>query len=765
MNSKNILVFSILFILSSLVATGQKAVLSGKVTDGKTGEGLFAATVYVNGSGAVTDFDGAFSFEVDPGSYDVKVSFVGYETFSRPITLAAGERRELSISLEQTVTILNTATVTSGKYEKPLGEVTVSLEVLRPNLIENTNKVSLDDALQKIPGVQVIDGQANIRGGSGFSQGAGSRVLLLQDDIPILQFDSGFPNWDDVPIENIDQIEVVKGAASSLYGSSALNGIINVRTAYAKSEPETKAFAFYNTVFSPKREVLKWWDSAPFSYGAGLSHKQKFDKLDLVLGSYYLKEKSHDQDAFREQGRFNFGLRYRANDRLSFLLNGNFTKGHNNSFFYWVSDTSAYVGAPNTFSENRRFRFNIDPKITYFDKSGNRHRLLGRLYRVDNNISNQRSNESVSYYGEYQFQRQFKGIGLVTTAGVVATGNSVTAELYGDTTFTARNLAAFVQLEQKLFDRLNLSAGFRYEDNLLKNPGFTYQRGEVPPSEERESKPVFRLGANYKIFEYSYLRASWGQGYRYPTIAEKYIFTDVGGFFVFPNPPLQSETGWSAEIGIKQGFKLSSFNGFLDIAVFQMKYQNMIEFNLVRVAGLGFQATNIGDTEIQGLEVSVAGEGKFFGLPTTLLAGYTYIDPRFVEFDNTPARPGEPTTIGQDNANNSSSDDNILKYRSQHIFKLDLESRYKDFSIGLESFRASHIEAIDAIFLLIVNGLGKWRQDNNQGYTVLNVRSSYNFTDHLKLSLILNNSLNAEYSIRPALMEARRPQFDGQGGL
>jgi outer membrane receptor protein involved in Fe transport len=208
--------------------------------------------------------------------------------------------------------VLNTVTVTSGKYEKPIGEVTVSLEVLQPSLIESTNKVTLDQAIEKIPGVQVIDGQANIRGGSGYSFGAGSRVLLLQDDIPILQQDVGFPNWFDVPIENVSQIEVVKGAASALYGSAALNGIINFRTAFAKEKPETKASIFYTHFMNPPEESLKWWDgSAPYAGGLSLTHKQKFDKLDLVAGGAYQNQQAHLRGSYRKFGRFNVNTRYR----------------------------------------------------------------------------------------------------------------------------------------------------------------------------------------------------------------------------------------------------------------------------------------------------------------------------------------------------------------------------------------------------------------------------------------------------------------------
>jgi len=103
----------------------------------------------------------------------------------------------LDISLTETVNILQTATVSAGRYEKPLSETTVSLEILKSALIENTNATSLDIALDKVPGVNIVGGQANIRGGSGFSFGAGSRVLVLVNDLPALQADSGVPNWGD----------------------------------------------------------------------------------------------------------------------------------------------------------------------------------------------------------------------------------------------------------------------------------------------------------------------------------------------------------------------------------------------------------------------------------------------------------------------------------------------------------------------------------------------------------------------------------------
>ena len=752
---------SILLLLAVGMATAQNAIITGRVSDDKTNEGLFLATLSAGDFGAVTEIDGAFRLELPAGSYTLTVSYVGYNNQIQEVTVKSGETQQLDFAMNAEVSILETATVTSGKFEKSLGEVTVSMEVLKPGLVESANKNTLDGAIEKIPGVTVIDGQANIRGGSGFSQGAGSRVLLLVDDIPILQADAGFPNWDDVPMENVEQIEVLKGAASALYGSSALNGIINVRTAYPRSTPETKVSAIYTTYFSPEDAAKKWWDSAPSAYTASISHKRKIDKLDLVVGAFYVNSTSFNKDTYKEYGRFNFNTRYRLTDRLSIGVNGNFNKGESGSFFYWKDAANAYTGSDSTISSRKRFRFNIDPYLVYFDKGGNRHRVVGRYYDVANDNDLNQSNYSQLYYGEYQFQRQFKNIDLVATAGVVAMGTQVDAELYGDTTFTSSNAAAYLQVDKTFWKRLNLSAGFRYEYNVLNNPGFEPVVGPpVLESHEKESKPVFRLGASYRLGTKTFVRASLGQGYRYPTIAEKFIVTDAGGFYVLPNPLLRSETGWTAEIGIKRGFRISKFEGFVDVAAFVMKYFDMMEFNLTpdNVVGVAFRSLNIGDTETPGLEISIGGSGRIAGLHTTLMTGYTYINPRFLEYDNvTPIEPGKPQSVGQINYNNSSvKDDPVLKYRPRHTFKLDLETNWKGLSVGVETFYASNIEAIDAIFNFIVIGLNDYRKVNNKGYTVHNVRMGYRFSEAFKVSVLMGNVLNEEYSIRPGLLDGPR---------
>ncbi|MBV6441395.1 MAG: TonB-dependent receptor [Haliscomenobacteraceae bacterium CHB4] len=756
-----------------LLSFAQNATLKGIVTDAATGETLTGVTVKTGETGAATDAQGTYSLSLPAGSYEVSFTFIGYESKTQSIQLKPGQILELDIRLGDADNLLQTATVTSGKFEKPLGEVTVSLDVLRPRLIESANATSIDESLVKVPGVSIIDGQASIRGGAGFSYGAGTRVLMLVDDIPALQADAGFPNWDDFPVENVAQIEVLKGAASALYGSSAMNGIINLRTAYAKDKPETSAAVFGKVWGTPKDEAKKWWgaDSSeiqlPVETGFNFCHRRKFNKLDFVLGMYGLYRDSYNRDTYSRYGRITPNIRYRVNDRLSLGLNTNFNFGRSGSFFIWGNDsTQAYEAGLNSASQSLgRLRFMIDPNVQYFDRGGNRHKFLGRYFYIHNNNSGNQSNDSRMYYGEYQYQRRMDQLGLVVTAGAVGIYTTVEAELYnGD--YNTRNLAGYFQLDYKAFDRLNLSAGVRYEHNRLAGPDTIRINKDslfrIPNGVTKESKPVFRFGANYQVAQATYVRASWGQGYRYPTIAEKFITTDFSaGNSVRPNPTLVSETGWTAELGIKQGFRLGKWQGYADVTGFVSEYQNMMEFVLAGLTflptgiGAAFESRNTGDTRITGAEISIVGQGQVGNGTLSLLTGYTGINPEYKYFNDSLR-----VIYG------SSDTNNVLKYRYNNMFKFDAQYDIGRFSFGGAVQYNSFMQAIDAIFEAKIGPLElntpaefvavRNFRKTHKGFTVVDLRASYKLNEAMKVSVLCGNLLNEEYTVRPALLEGPR---------
>jgi outer membrane cobalamin receptor len=748
--------FLFFLLLTSAQLFGQ-ITISGKIIDQKTKEALIGAIVKIGEAGAVTDENGVFSIQMQKGgSYEATASIVGYDSQSKKITLTEGANLTLDFALYEGNLLLSATTVTAGKFAKPLGEVTVSLDVISPRLIENTNTKSVADVLQKVPGVNIIDGQANIRGGSGWSYGAGSRVLLLVDDIPALQADAGFPNWRDVAVENIEQIEVVKGAASALYGSSAMNGIINIRTGFAKSEPETKFATFATAYLPPKDHAKHWWSKArgggqPYEGGASLLHKQKFGKFDFAGSLYYYNTSSFQKFNYNKYGRFSASTRYRITDRLSVGVNWNYNTGVSNDFFYFAGATdSAYIGAVGTYSYSKKTRYTIDPYLNYFDKNGNRHKILSRIYNVNNGVADGKSNNSVLFYGEYQFQRKFDN-DFVVTAGFVGTGSKVTAQLYGNTNYASNNFAAYAQTDKKI-GKLNLSGGVRYEQNTINGPdsvafNLKYKEATQQGGTIKEAKPVFRIGANYQVGHQTFMRANWGQGYRFPTIAEMFINTSAGALKIFPSPSLTSETGWSSEIGVKHGFHISDFQGFVDVAGFVSEYQNMMEFllstELAQKTGvLGFQSQNVGNTRIKGIETSIAGQGKIGKFTPSVLIGYTYIDPKFRDYTQRDSLASTATY-------------NVLKYRFRHNVKFDVEITHPKFSVGVAMNYNSRMEAVDRV-LYFLKGVETYRKAHDTGFKTVDVRVAYKFTPKIKLTLIGANILNEEYSYRPGLVEGPR---------
>lgn len=186
------------------------------------------------------------------------------------------------------------------------------MEVLKSTLIENTNAVSLIDAITKAPGIFMLDNQVNIRGGTGFTYGAGSRVMLVVDDQILLAADRGDAKWNFVPMENVEQIEVIKGASSVLYGSSAMNGVIAVRTAWPGSKPYTAISAYQGITSPPKEAYKQWWDEPILQTGINFAHRQKFEKIDLVLGGHVSKNGSALEGEFSDRARFNWKTRFRT---------------------------------------------------------------------------------------------------------------------------------------------------------------------------------------------------------------------------------------------------------------------------------------------------------------------------------------------------------------------------------------------------------------------------------------------------------------------
>jgi outer membrane receptor protein involved in Fe transport len=797
--------------------------IQGSVIDFDSKQPVVGAKITTSeGQRVITDYDGRF--KLNPAAYPVKLITVMLPYVTD--TTSVDGPGDLQIFLREPVQNISTVVVSAGRRSQEVEEVPISMEIIRPGLIDNKGVNDLEQAVDQSPGVFTMDGQVSIRGGSGFAYGAGSRVLVLWNGMPLLSGYAGDTQWNAIPIEQAAQIEIMKGAASVLYGSGALNGVISLQEKEPGIKPETKAKVQFGVYDRPQRESLHWWskeNNSPVrpALGSPMNQQVEFYRGQMYKKmGYTISSTLFHNDGFREgeteyRGRISGTIYYRPQKfkRVKTGIGYNYQVQQTGNFLIWESDSLGYTpsgGADvsdsnSTLTFNRGQRLFIDPYIKIIDKKNNRHNLKARMYFAENaNLTNTaQSNGAIIYFAEYQFQRQFSN-GINITSGISDIYNVVTSELFGN--HRSNNIAAYTQYEQKI-GKLDLTGGVRLEhfimDGRSGDTDFTInkKKGTTIPI-----YPIFRGAAHYELAKYSHLRASIGQGIRYPSVAERYIETNVGALNIFPNSELSPEIGWAAEIGFKQGLKIGKdWKGLFDVSAFVNEYKNMMEFtfglynrqtyqplNPVSNAGdaaylngivqqfissgmspaaataaainslAGFQAQNAEAARITGIELSFNSAGKIGEWEIISLIGYTYMNPISLNNDSSYIYGVSSGTSYVGGFSDTST--RMLKYRFNHLAKADIEANYKKLSFGLSCRYNSFMRNIDGIFeqnifntgTYILPGLKGYREVYNKGNLVFDARFGYRVNDNYRVGFMVNNILNSETTSRPGDIQAPR---------
>lgn len=190
----------------------------------------------------------------------------------------AGSQLRAENVVADTVLILQEVVVTGSGVERPVTQSPGSISIVTPLLLRNSPAQSADDILSMISGVNTTrsDGlstmhtNVSIRGLAGDEQG---RTLVLFDGIPINTSDEGSVNWNSIHMENVQRIEVFKGPGSSLYGNSAMGGVINIISKKPLSPFSVNASAAYGSLNTWKTNI-------------GLSSRVS-DRFAFFISGYY----------------------------------------------------------------------------------------------------------------------------------------------------------------------------------------------------------------------------------------------------------------------------------------------------------------------------------------------------------------------------------------------------------------------------------------------------------------------------------------------
>ena len=883
-----------LFCLLFIASISYSQTIEGYVHDALNKESLAGVSIYYNADGktfgAGSDMNGHYELKVPVGKTQVTFSYIGYENYVLEVDLAKGETVTYNIDLMQKTNNLDELVFTAGRFDQKLSEITVSMNVVKPAEILRQDPKDIRGMLATIPGVDITDKQPSIRSGSGWTYGVGSRSLIMVDGLSILTPGVGEINWNAIPKENIQQIEVIKGASSVLYGSSALNGLINIRTARPSFKPSTN-FSVYTGVYENNMTKIPM-------YGIDFSHSQRVGNWDIAGGVNLFNDDGYRQGDYTKRFRIGGNVTHHNPHvrGLSYGVNANYLYNDYGGFFIWRSPEEKYTQSPLANMGRAGHSFYVDPFINYAnEETGISHSLKARIYgKYDRIVSNTTGksietilsnmgfksssitdladvvmdpvnnllprflpylkdvlngnvngavNELVDFgnsffpnattadyvdliswmmgrpfpqdagdvlewltsdpvnnfstamdptwdfYVDYQFNKKFDRGAAITTGFTYD-------HLYAATEAAGRhvsdNAALFFQYDDKFFDRLSLSLGVRFEyyrvDDHFREANTDIFGLNVP------IKPIFRGGLNYQAAEHTFIRASFGQGYRYPSVTEKYIYKSIGGAAAYPNPNLKAEEGFNAEIGLKQGYQFGPFKGYMDFAAFYTQYDNMIEFQVgvfndetyqyvdnigevismiqnAQMPGIGVQFSNVDRAVIYGIDWSFTGVCDINkDAQLTYNLGYVYTEPRDVNYKRNMIEESKNTDLLA--MKSKSNDSPYLKYRSKHSVKGVFDFTWKWLNVGANIAWKSKILAVDYFMVderpksepdvmdhvrtLLFGNLHDYWEKHNTGYVTLDLRAGVRLSKKIQLQFIVNNVLNTEYSSRPMDVAAPR---------
>lgn len=770
-----------------------KGVITGSLKEKGSGAPLIGANIYLKTDltvGTTADLDGNYSLELDTGKYTLMYSYTGMLSVSREIEVKEGETLPMNLEMEPFSSSFKEIIISSGRYDRTPEQLMVTTEIVGKDLIEAKNTVSVETILDQIPGVNILDEEPQIRGGSGFTFGVGSKVAVILDQMPMINASAGKPNWDLIPVENINQIEVVKGPGSVLTGSNAMSGAIFFKTEYVGEKPRTVARLYGGLYVPPRDTARKWWSGNSYISGLSFLHARHLDSaktIDLVFsgmghfekgyigapkeGNYVIGDSIKDEDIRGNRVRFNLNLRKQSRKikGLSYGVNGSFMKDVSPTVLAWFDDSSSfYRGYPGAVLLLEKTIFYVDPFVSLLTQSGLKHQLMFRIMDEDVDQKNGKKPQAhtTSLFGQYLYSKRFTNIkGLYVIGGLSGQQTYSNDSMYtagGTTKNSATNISLFLEIEKKLLRDLTFLIGFRGEYYEINR-------------DDQYTIPLIRASLNFKLFQETFLRVSYGQGVRFPTIAERKIRYGFGAFGVFDTPDLKPETAWNAELGIKQGFKFKTFYGYLDVAGFIQRYDNTVEYlfgfwdSTAQVSAAGFKFVNTGKSQVSGVDITLYGNAKWGGKKAhniNIIAGYTYVLPITLNPDLVYAEDYSPykRTYSYDSTSADPSN-KILKYRFRHTYKIDIEYLFKGFFIGASSRYFSKMENVDrSIFdleyLTSINGSSTptilfedYFVNHNNGNIVFDARIGYEFNEKYKIALIGSNVLNETFSLRPLKAE------------
>jgi len=658
MHAKNICLFLICIIIPFSFSIAQK--VSGKVIDSETQLSLNGANIIVleTGTGSISDSKGKYEFILQkPGEFTILVSYLGYTPLKKKVKSENGINILLDFAMQLQMIETNPVVISATRNQQAINTIPARIQNVNKTQITFIASPSLDASLSYIPGVNVnrtlgIFANKSIVSMRGLSGKDQSRTLVMIDGVPINKTDGGSVNWNLFSKDYVENIEVCKGPVSSLYGSNAMGGSINIITRKPAKKMEGNAelsYGTYNTKaislniggrpFTNATKAFYWMLS-----GFGRQSDGYIAQTDLNITPYtvksYLKEGGGNLKLgylFNTHQQIETNLTYYNDERgggeTVYEDNGNYTQHKT----YHSRTTYKYSSGKTDITANFFFLRENYKAVNEYIKDA-----TYSLYDVDSKRTDAGINFSISH--------KINAKNTLTSGIDLKQGNVDAADIYYSSTDKINNkgkmnfAAAFLQDEFEILkDKLKIVAGLRFDYAKFLDGGFTietpssandymnvYQIQEIPDADFNALSP--KISLLYTIHPNLKSYISYAVGFRPPTLDDMCRSGKIKGGFKVVNPYLKPETLSNYELGFtyqKDNLQITPSIYYSIGKDFMYYVTTGDSVNQGFKVSPVFQSRNLSKVEIYGFELGINYQ---FKSNISLFANYAYSHSQIKEY-------------------------------------------------------------------------------------------------------------------------------------
>ena len=505
-NSALRIVLLLIAVLVSIELTAQHRVVGRVFTIEKTPlEGVTIQVAEIPTLGAITDSAGRYQLTLpNGGSYTLLASHIGYISENRNVSAA---QSEVNFMLAENIVNLSTIVVKGTRTEKLLKDTPVATRVISAKDIRLSDAMHIGELMQsELPGIEFLYSmnQQTALNMQGFG---GNSVLFLVDGERLAGETLDNIDYTRLHLSNVERVEIVKGAASSLYGSNAVGGVVNLITV----KPDENRLNIESRYASNNQ----WRNGATFTYAA--ENFNSVTSFRHTAADPILLENPGDYNKIYGFKTYDLShkMRYET-DKFDILarLGGFFRQRDiDNVQSERYRDFSASVRGKYRFSEQQNielgYSFDQYDKSDYLSSNGKDIRDYSNVQHTLRALYNNSLKRNMILTAGGDFMRDYLMSYQFSTTGANV---QYTADL-------------FAQFDWNISERLNLLAGVRF-DYFSK-------------SEANNLSP--KIAAMYR-FDRLTLRCSYAAGFRAPTLKELYMDFNMANIFtIYGNPELKSE--------------------------------------------------------------------------------------------------------------------------------------------------------------------------------------------------------------------------------